>query len=57
MQENKRCKEQTLDSVGGGKGGMIFREQHWHMYITMYEIHVQSMFYAWNRALTADALG
>ena len=56
-QENKRCKEQTLDSVGRGKGGMIFREQHWHMYITIYEIHAQSKFYAWNRALTAGALG
>jgi len=45
-------KNRLLDSVGEGKGGMI-----WNMYITICEIDHQSKFNAWNRALKASALG
>ena len=55
MQDSKRdtdVKNRLLDSVGEGKGGMI-----WENSIETCEIDHQSKFDAWNRALKAVALG
>ena len=59
MQNWKRdtdVQNRLWDSVGEGKGGMIW-EEHWNMYIIIYEIDHQSRFDAWDRVLRAGALG
>ena len=59
MQDSKRdtdVKNRLLDSVGEGKGGMIW-ENSIETCITMCEIDGQCKFDAWSRALKAGALG
>ena len=59
MWDNKRdtdVKNRLLDSVGEGKGGMIW-ENSIETYIIICEIDRQSRFYAWYRVLRAGALG
>ena len=59
MQGRKRdtdIKNKLLDSVGEGKGGMIW-ENIPETYIIIWEMDDQSKFNAWNRALKAGALG
>ena len=59
MQESNRdtdIKNSLLDSVGEGKGGMIWKNST-ETYIIVCEIDHQFKFDAWNRALKANALG
>ena len=61
MQDSKRdtdVKNRLLDSVGEGEGGMTWKNSiEICMYVSICEIHDQSKFDAWNRALKAGALG
>ena len=56
--DNKRhwYKEQTFDSVGKGKGEMIWENSIETFMWNICEIDDQSKFDAWNGALKADAL-
>ena len=59
MWDSKRdtdIKNRLLDSVGEGKGGMIW-ENNIETCITICKIYDQSKFDAWNKALKAGALG
>ena len=59
MQDSKRdtnIKNRLLDSVGEGKGGMIW-EKSVEMCITMCKIDDQCKYNSWSRALKASALG
>ena len=60
MWDSKRdtdTKNRLLDSVGEGKGGMIWENSIEIMYITTCEIDCQSRFDARDRVLKAGALG
>ena len=60
MQDSKRdtdVKTDFLDSVGEGKGGIIWENSIETYIITTFERDDQSKFDAWNRALNAGALG
>ena len=59
MQDGKRdtdTKNRPLDS-GRRRGWGDLREQHWSMYIAICEIDRQARLDAWDRVLTASALG
>ena len=56
-QKSHRYKKQTFEFCGRRQGWADLREQHWSMYITIFEIDDQSKFDVWNRALKAGALG
>ena len=57
QQKKHKCKEQSLNSVGEDKGGMIWEGSiETNVYIIICEADCQSSFDAWDRVLRAGAL-
>ena len=57
QQKRHRCIEQSFGLCGRGRGWDDLGAWHWNIYNIIYEMNLQSRFDAWNRLLTAGALG